>query len=51
MTNDFSGNQELYRKIVLIVQLSMLDMSMSCLVNYYLVGMILKSLLRYSLKL
>ena len=50
-SNDFSGNQELSLLSTLIIQLSESDISVSCLVNFYLLGKILKFSLRYSLKL
>lgn len=50
-SNDISGNQEPSLQVTVIVQLSKGSMSMSCWVNFYLVGKSLKSSQKYSLKL
>lgn len=50
-SNDISGNQESSLRVTLIVQLSKWSMSVSCWVNFYLVGKSLKPSQKYSLKL
>lgn len=50
-SNDISGTQESSLQVTSIVQLSKWYMSMSCWVNFYLVGKSLKSSQKYSLKL